>query len=79
MKLRNVKKTTMSERFNSGMGGYTCDGCDVLLWAGHQGSIHPENRIFSYSTKKEDVIKIGNCFYCKKCGENDSEYYNSKK
>lgn len=68
----------MCERFNSGMGGYTCDGCDVLLWAGHNGAQNPQNRVFCYSTKPEDVIQIDNCFYCKKCGENDKQYYSTR-
>lgn len=67
----------MCERFNSGMGGYTCDGCAVLLWAGHQGSLIPENRNYCYSTNPEDVTKIGNNFYCKSCGSQMIDYYKS--
>ncbi len=68
----------MCERFNSGMGGYTCDGCNVLLWAGHQGSTIKENRVYCYSIKEEDVIAIDDGFYCKKCGENDKQYYSTR-
>jgi len=69
----------MCERFNSGMGGYTCDGCAVLLWAGHQGALNPENRIYCYTTKKEDVIQIGNSFFCKKCGADELLYHSANK
>jgi len=56
----------MSERFNSGIGGYTCDNCLVLLWAGVGGAKTPENRRYIYSTKKEDIVKVRKDWFCSK-------------
>lgn len=57
----------MSERFNSGMGGYTCDECCVLLWAGIGGAENPANRFYSYEAKAEDIVAKNGCFYCADC------------
>lgn len=51
----------MAERFNSGMGGVTCDNCGILICAGVKGK-----RIFCYSTKV--LIEYKDEHYCsKKC------------
>lgn len=47
----------MTERFNSGHGGYTCDACNVLLWAGVRGCTFPEKRKFIYSTQASDIVE----------------------
>lgn len=57
----------MTERFNSGYGGYTCDECNVLLWAGHSGSTNPENRFFCYKAKPHNIVQYNACFYCADC------------
>lgn len=61
----------MSEKFNSGHGGYTCDGCSILLWSGHLGSKYPENRFYypewMLGFKIEDIEEIDNKFFCPNC------------
>tara|TARA_R110000787_G_scaffold193899_2_gene305446 strand:- start:31828 stop:32022 length:195 start_codon:yes stop_codon:yes gene_type:complete len=57
----------MCERFNSGAGGYTCDGddCNLLLWAGVGGLNKPEKRQYIYSVKEEDIITtVDDKAYC---------------
>ena len=63
----------MVERFNSGMGGYTCDICHTLLWAGRDGKDNKKNRIYNYSHKATDIYETENGTYkfCKKCGPKD--------
>ena len=64
----------MCEKWNSGLGGYICDTCRVLLWAGHKGSERPENRHFIYSTNEEDVVQDGDKFFCStECKDNYTE------
>lgn len=53
----------MSERFNSGLGGYTCDTCKTLLWSGRDGATNPDNRQMVYKASRED-IKKDNLFFC---------------
>jgi hypothetical protein len=56
----------MSERFNSGQGGYTCDQCNVLMWAGLSG----DEKIYCYSLTEKDIVEIeGKFFCCSKCAE----------
>ncbi len=58
----------MTERFNSGRGGYTCDGCGALLWAGFNGLEKPANRGYIYGIQSEDVfIRDDGTAVCKKC------------
>ncbi len=57
----------MTERFNSGQGGYTCDMCNVLLWSGYRGSLEPLNRKFCYGSTPESIVKKDSCFYCESC------------
>jgi len=54
----------MCEKFNSGLGGYICDSCRKLLWAGKDGSTKPEKRKYIYTTKPEDVVQVGDEFFC---------------
>jgi len=64
----------MCEKFNSGYGGYICDHCRVLLWAGRNGSENPENRRFIYSTKPEDIVELGGLFFCSQaCADKGEE------
>lgn len=46
----------MSERFNNGYGGYTCDACRKLLWAGFNGLEVPKQRRYIYDTKQAEVV-----------------------
>ncbi len=63
----------MTERFNSAMGGYTCDGprCQRLLWAGVRAKTEPSKRHFIYSVKPEEVVELDNRIFCSKtCADN---------
>lgn len=44
----------MSKRFNSGIGGLTCDQCNILVVAGHPDIGKP---LWIYPTKKYYVCK----------------------
>lgn len=58
----------MSEKFNSGYGGYICDTCRALLWAGRDGLINPHKRKYVYSSTEETVvIKDGLAFCSEEC------------
>lgn len=58
----------MAEKFNSGYGGYTCDNCSVLLWAGANGKDKSERRIYCYNTKLENIVRVKDKIFCsKKC------------
>lgn len=75
--LRVVLEVEMSERFNSGAGGYTCDSCHTLLWAGVSALHRPEHRMYCYN-ETEDSITIdnkGNTYYayCSKCKEESKD------
>jgi hypothetical protein len=52
----------MSEKFNSGYGGYTCDHytCSKLLWVGWGGKDSPDRRIYCYESTAESVKEKGN-------------------
>ena len=63
----------MSERFNSGAGGYTCDSCHILLWAGSRGMRYPERREWRYSETADTVLVKDNTAYCSKCKEGEDE------
>lgn len=54
----------MSERFNSRMGGYTCDTCCRLLWAGFDGHEVPGNRKWWYSSTAETVLVTASYAFC---------------
>jgi len=56
----------MSEKFNSGYGGYTCDHytCSKLLWVGWGGKDSPDRRIYCYESTAESVKEKGNYAYC---------------
>jgi hypothetical protein len=54
----------MCEKFNSGLGGYICDQCRVLLWAGRNGSAQPEKRKYIYSATAESIVALDGNFYC---------------
>lgn len=55
------------QRFNSGVGGYTCDGCSILLWSGFGGLEDESTRYYCYGATKDDVqVKEGKA-YCKDC------------
>jgi len=54
----------MGERFNSGMGGYTCDKCKVLIWAGSKGMKDRSKRHFVYSTKATDIVEDDDNMFC---------------
>lgn len=54
----------MSEVFNSGTGGYICDACRILLWAGPKGVTTPDKRYFIYGTNKEDIVEIDGGIFC---------------
>ena len=60
----------MAEVFNSGNGGYTCDLCRVLLWAGFDGKDKRYNRRYTYKTTENEVYETatGKFKFCKKCG-----------
>ena len=61
----------MGERFNSSYGGYTCDYCSTLIWAGADGSVNPEVRKFVYRAKPADVVQVEDKFFCsEQCAEN---------
>lgn len=49
----------MGEKFNSGIGGYTCDTCSILLWAGRDGDEKPENRRYIYTAEPGTVLEDG--------------------
>lgn len=58
----------MTEKFNSGMGGYTCDNvsCSKLLWAGARAAERPDKRRYIYSTLSQNVRRReinGQVFY----------------
>jgi len=62
------------ERFNSGAGGYTCDGCNVLLWSGVGGGSGPSQRNYCYTPKSDkDIHQEGVGFYCMPCKEKMNE------
>ena len=48
----------MVEVFNSGMGGYICDQCRKLLYAGKTV------RHYVYSSFKEDIVEEGGLKFC---------------
>lgn len=54
----------MGEKFNSRMGGYICDHCRRLLWAGFDGHTNPENRKWWYSSTAETVIVTTSYAFC---------------
>lgn len=54
----------MCEKFNNGNGGYICDTCRVLLWAGRDGSIDKSNRRYWYKINEEDVVEKYGKFFC---------------
>lgn len=64
----------MSEKWNSGHGGYICDTCSVLLWAGHNGSERSENRLYCYRLAgPEEVVQAGDKFFCSnECAESQN-------
>ncbi len=71
----------MTERFNSGAGGYTCDGCSKLLWAGVGGLKNPSKRRFWYRETEESilVLDVWDKAYCGKCSETVKPKLNSNK
>lgn len=48
----------MTEKWNSGVGGYICDNCRALLWAGHNGSEDVRNRRYIYSVTPTTVVEF---------------------
>lgn len=54
----------MGEKFNSGNGGYLCDTCRRLLWAGFNGHEQPANRRWWYSSTAETVLVTSNYAFC---------------
>jgi hypothetical protein len=56
----------MGEKWNSGAGGYTCDTCGVLLWAGHDGKDKPQYRRWWYTCVPDDIIEFGHLAFCSK-------------
>lgn len=57
----------MSERFNSGIGGYTCDCCAVLLWAGFKGLTNEHARCYCYGDKQFFIIEKNLAFCSESC------------
>lgn len=51
---------SMTERFNSGLGGYTCDTCSRLLWSGFDG----DQRVYCYEATPETVLSRKGKHYC---------------
>jgi hypothetical protein len=54
----------MTERFNSGHGGYTCDHCGRLLWSGMNGAHEPGNRLYIYGADPEHIVQRDGRFFC---------------
>lgn len=64
----------MGEKFNSGYGGYICDHCRRLLWAGRGGLQDPLKRKFIYSSTPESVVVKNNMAFCsKECADKGKE------
>lgn len=60
----------MGEKFNSGYGGYICDCCRKLLWAGRNGLEDADARRYIYHVQPEDVVlKDGLAFCSKDCAD----------
>lgn len=60
----------MGEKYNSGMGGYTCDYCNILLWAGFGGRDIPENRQWIYIPTPRIIVEVEDRVYCSEdCAE----------
>lgn len=57
----------MAEVFNSGMGGYTCDGCSTLLWTGHNGLTNPDGRNYDYTGMPDCIYSTPSYAYCEHC------------
>jgi len=57
----------MSEKFNSGYGGYTCDQCHILLWSGIGGLEDKSRRKYIYNVKDKDVITVNEKAFCLPC------------
>lgn len=47
------------EKFNSGMGGYICDFCSKLLWAGFS-----DHRIYCYEATPATIVEHRGLFFC---------------
>jgi len=59
----------MGMTFNSGMGGYTCDSCNTLLYAGGwfwNKDRSKDDRNFYYFTQKEDILEKEDKQFCSK-------------
>lgn len=54
----------MGEKFNSGMGGYICDSCRVLLWAGPGSLKDPLKRKFVYKATAETIVELEKGIFC---------------
>lgn len=62
----------MTYRFNSGMGGWTCDKCNVLLWAGWESKEYPENRVYCYNETADSITETETEAFCKECSEEEN-------
>lgn len=54
----------MGEKWNSGIGGYVCDHCRVLLWAGFGGLDEGGKRHYYPSARKDYIVIVGGKAYC---------------
>lgn len=54
----------MAEVENKGMGGYECDYCEKLMWAGVGGLRDARRRQFFYETRSKDLILVDGLAYC---------------
>ena len=54
----------MGEKFNSGEGGYICDHCRTLLWAGACGRLNPSRRRYIYSATPSSVVETKKAAFC---------------
>lgn len=59
----------MSNRFNSGAGGYTCDKCHTLLWWGCLSHDPVSKRNYYPPHTPENTRVVEDYIFCAKCIE----------